>query len=82
MLSRQEIEKKIEAFANELSGDCDSVRIFVTVPTYEGDDSTGGFTYGKGNFYASWGSIREWMVTQDERVRENVRREEGGEDEP
>lgn len=78
MITREELEKRVQSFVDQLGEHVDSVRVFVTFPTLDGKPHTAGLTVGIGNFYAQQGQIQEWMVTQDERVRDHVR----GEDEP
>jgi hypothetical protein len=80
-MSREELEKRVQSFVDQLGEHVDSVRVFITFPTHDGHPNTAGFNSGIGNFYAQYGQVREWMLTQDERVRENVRREEGDDSE-
>lgn len=57
--------------ATRLSQHFDSVRIFVT--RFDGEHTLSTNT-GRGNWYAQYGQIREWIVRADERSRMN----EGG----
>lgn len=49
----------------------DSVRIFVT--RNERDGCTMVCNRGRGNFYASLGQIKEWVIMQDARARTEIR---------
>jgi hypothetical protein len=56
----------------------DACHIFATKHETEAEatDGTAGvlaFSLGRGNYYARYGLIREWMLRQDERSREKER---------
>lgn len=73
-MTDDEIKQKIEEFLNELSFHCTSVRIFVTRPDAPDAQETACFTNGIGNIHAQQSQIREWMIMQEEYVREYARR--------
>ena len=56
-------EALLNRMATDLSGSFDSVRIFVT--RHDGVKGTCRVTVGRGNFYAQYGQIREWLVEQE-----------------
>lgn len=60
----------------------DSVRIFVTKVSTDEDGITSSDTanYGGGNFYATLGSVQEWLVCQEERARLSVRKRDADAD--
>jgi hypothetical protein len=53
----------VEKHATELSEYFDSVRIFVT--RHDGTKGTVHLTKGRGNFYAQYGHVREWLIQMD-----------------
>jgi hypothetical protein len=55
----------------------DSVRIFVTrSSSCDGRKTTEAICRGSGNFYASLGYVREWVLVQDHRVKMQLERED------
>lgn len=62
----------LDAHAAGLMEHFDSVQIIATKRL---GGSTVNAASGGGNFYARYGSVREWLIRQDEMVRENVREE-------
>jgi hypothetical protein len=52
----------------------DTVQIFVTRSEPDGETVT--VQLGSGNWCAREGFVREWLVRQDERARQRIRREE------
>ena len=62
--------KVLERCLHELGEYFDSVNIFVT--KMEGE-KTFHAIYGSGNFFARLGLVREWLIKQDENVRESHR---------
>lgn len=67
------VEKLIEEAIQKLGEHCQSIRIFVTYPSDDGTNSTKGHTKGSGNLYAQIGQVREFMVEQDEYVKEYIK---------
>lgn len=53
----------------------DSVQIFATRLKDEGDKGTVHVQYGSGNWFARYGHIRHWLITEDEDARISVRKE-------
>ena len=68
----QQDAKAVEDAASSLSQHFDSVRIFVT--RFDGSDTLC-MGVGKGNIYAQYGQVREWMVRFDEQSRMDQKRE-------
>jgi len=59
----------------------DTVQIFCTYHVEDGEDSrTASYQNGKGNWFARYGQIREWITKEEEAQREDVRIDE--EEEP
>ena len=79
-MSDQTESEKHSAFIKQLVSDAamrlgehvDSVRIFVTYPSNNGDNDTHSFTNGAGNIYAQQAQVREWVLIQDQLVRQAV----------
>lgn len=61
-----QIKEMVESFANQLHEHCDSVRIFVTFPSNDGEANTHAYETGKGNFYAQLGQVIEWVTLQEQ----------------
>ena len=53
----------VTRIATELSEQFDSVRIFVS--RHDGKAGTCRVSIGRGNFYAQYGQIREWLIEQE-----------------
>jgi hypothetical protein len=68
--SREATERILAQHVAQLLEHFDSVRIFVTrqVPG-EGHANTAAANDGGGNWYASLGQVREWLIQQDHRAR-------------
>jgi hypothetical protein len=56
--------KMVDDHVAQIREHVDSVRIFVTWDTDDGQSNTGGYDSGKGNFYAQQGQIEEWLTIQ------------------
>lgn len=66
------------AMSNQLIEHCDSVRIICTVGREDGASQY--VSRGVGNWYAQYGSVREWLLREEEIMRMDEREErEGGE---
>lgn len=66
------VEKLADKLVSELGEHCDSVRVFCTMN--EGNGETASYTVGDGNFHAQTGQVKEWLIRQDEIVREHARK--------
>lgn len=67
----------VDAKVNELMEHFDSIRIFVS---FRGSPTTTQtYTTGGGNFHAQMGQVKEWVIRQDEFVREDARHEQAEE---
>lgn len=52
----------------------DTVHIFVTASRMmDGEEHSGAFCRGKGHFHTRYGQIREWLVFEDEKIRQFAR---------
>lgn len=72
------IQEKVKAFCQSLTEHhLVSVRVFVT-KTETGLAKS--YNHGGGDWYSTYGAIREWLLQQDERSKINVQQEERGED--
>lgn len=65
-----------ETIASLSNMGCSSVRVFVTFP--DGEENSGSYSLGAGDFYAQLGCIREWVTIQDERARMHARSSSSG----
>ena len=70
---REEDMARLRAAVHTLNEFYDSVQIFTTRHDPEESGGTVSVSYGEGNWYARVGYIRDWLVTQDERTREDAR---------
>lgn len=59
-------------FCDLLGEHCDSVRIFITSPSNNGQGDTRCFSVGSGNFCAQKGQIHEWLIMENERSRQHM----------
>ena len=73
----QKASQYLEAITAKLAEHFDSVRIVATRQTGNGQN-TAVFTTGSGNYFAQLGSVKEWVVKQDELSR--IEQREEGED--
>lgn len=65
--------RELARHAAQLGEHFDSVRIFATRTQ---DGKTFAVSTGSGNWHAQYGTVREWMLQQDERARDTARRRE------
>lgn len=72
-------ERLVNSKINELSEHFDAIRIFVAHRSSA--ENTACYTTGRGNFHAQVGQVREWIIRQDEYVREAARAEQREENE-
>ncbi len=61
---RAALQSMVEHHASQLAEHFDSVRIFVTRNTEDGEQNTVAVDSGRGNFYAQLGQIHEWLCIQ------------------
>lgn len=66
-MSTDQLKRRLEEMALELGEHCDSVRIFVTLPTEQGISVA--LDSGVGNLYAQLGQVREWLCIQEQYQR-------------
>ena len=74
-MTREEIDKCVERFLHEIGEHTQSARVFLTYPTEDGKPHYAGYTNGCGNFFAQKGQITDWVIRQEEYVREDARRQ-------
>lgn len=70
---REEAVRMLDEHCNQLMEHFDSVQIFVT--RHE-EAKAGGTIYvnrGAGNWFARCGQIREWVVFEDQKIRETAK---------
>jgi len=77
---REELERLVDEACSRLREHVDSVRIFVTRDSDDGQE-TAGLSRGRGNFYAQRGLVEEWLEGQREGERERIRRRVDEDDE-
>lgn len=75
-MTRDESIALVNKHASLLGEHFDSVRVFVTWPSEESCQRTLAYDTGRGNFYASYGLVREWICIQDEYQRTWARRKD------
>ena len=75
---RKVIEKLVDNAIDQLREHCDSVHIFVTMPTSDGNPHTAAAEKGAGNFYARLGQIEEWLCIQKQYQRNWAIRKDAG----
>jgi len=67
-----DLVKMLDRHCNELAEHFECVHIFVN--RNEGDiDKTRSVNRGAGNWHARYGQIREWLIYEDERIRQCAR---------
>jgi hypothetical protein len=66
--------KRLEDAANLLGEHFDSVRIFATRYDPSIEKGTVTANAGVGNWYASYGQVREWLIKHDEFARLDARK--------
>lgn len=72
--SMERVRALVDAALASIIEHADSVRIFVTV--HDGaNDRTKSFSRGRGNFYAQFGSVQEWMIATDQQARNEESKE-------
>lgn len=70
------LHAELKRTADRLGEHFDSVAIFATKMTEDGEANVVSFTTNAGNFYATQGLVAEWIEAQKERIRIKVRNEE------
>ncbi len=75
MTDIENVKKMVDEFRDKLSEHCDSVRIFVSFPSLNGESDTVGYTNGGGNLFAQHGQVREWLEFQREYARIEARKD-------
>lgn len=88
-MNTEEQQKIVRDACTKLCEHFDSVRIFATCPTEDGEQNTRAIDEGCGNYYATLGQVIEWLAVQDQyqrnwanRDEERTRRDRPNEDEP
>lgn len=69
---QEEDLKLLRQHVDQLAEQFDSVQIFVTRHEQGQLDGTISSTVGSGNWYARFGNVREWLIQEDQRAREQV----------
>lgn len=71
-------QRAIRAAMNALTGRFESVTIFVN--RYDPDDTTKAFVVGRGNCYARYGQVREWIESSSLQDVKSYEDEDGDDD--
>lgn len=73
---REEDEERIKKACEQLGESYDSVQIFVTRHEAGELGGTVNLQWGAGNYFTRSGQVREWLIKQDEKARDEVRERE------
>jgi hypothetical protein len=69
MISKADTDDEMKILsrcAAQLQEHFETVRIFATVKTPDGDGlSTRHLTYGKGNYFAQYGQVKQWAIAEE-----------------
>lgn len=68
-MTEEEAKALVNKLASELGEHFDSLRIFVSWPHPDDAHRTLTWDTGRGNYYAQYGQIIQWMHVQDEEQR-------------
>lgn len=68
---------RMREFLKSIEDHVGSCRVFITFPSPHHASTTGTTSLGLGDYYAQYGSVREWLVRQ-----ESVMRSEATDEEP
>lgn len=71
----EEQKQRVQAAINLLIEHFDTVQIFVTKHEPISEQGTVSIAIGDGNWHARAGQVSDWLVKQEERTRQAVRRE-------
>lgn len=73
-MSRESDLEKVKRACADLGEHFDTVQIFTTrhEPTEGG---TRNISWGSGNWFARYGQTKNWIVHEDERIREDLRKD-------
>lgn len=77
-MTKDQCLEMVSKCATELGEHFDSVQIIVTVNEPTTESGTLIYQAGTGNWFARFGSVREWLINQDEVARCQARRKEEG----
>jgi len=75
MTDKERIVAMVDDFTEKLAEHVDSVRIFVSFPTLDGESDTASYTRGGGNLFAQHGQVSQWMLEQNQYVVEHAKKE-------
>lgn len=67
-------EQIVSAAVKHLAGHFDSVSVFVTYTLPDRPDSTFSITRHAGNFFARYGIVKEWIMREEESIKEDERK--------
>lgn len=68
--------ERVQNAINQLSEHFDAVQIFASRHEAEIEDGTISLNLGSGNWFARYGQVRNWIIKQEERDKEVIRKEE------
>ena len=83
-MTKKALLEMIEVHVSQIREHVDSVVIFCTMENDDGTGTTHRVEVGAGNAFAQTGQVAEWLLMEEERARQSVRRqmdEEEDEDE-
>lgn len=72
-MTNDEAKAFVAKHASALAEQFDSCRIFVSWPHADDAHRTLVYDTGRGNWYASYGQICQWVIAEDEALRKSVR---------
>lgn len=73
----EEIKREVAKAVAGLMKRVDSVRIFVTVHHPDGEETrTHAISDGDGNMFSQYGQVKLWVVSEEERERQELKGEE------
>jgi len=76
-MSEDYVDGKVRQLIKDLEDHVDSIRIFVNKTSDSNADCISCYTLGKGNFYAQYGQIKEWITFNENKFRHDLSQNEG-----
>jgi len=75
--NESEESKRIQDAVKVLSEHFDSVMIFATQST-DTSNGTRHWIHGAGNFFTRYGLVKNWVIGEEEKTRQDIRDQRGG----
>jgi hypothetical protein len=76
-MTREETIALVDQCVSKIREHAESVRIFATFETQDGQADTRAYDSGAGNYYAQKGQILEWLEIERLRVKRQLEEDEG-----